>query len=59
MVLWDINKEGLTSIKKEIESQGNQVETMICDLRDREEINSCAIEVLKPVLLTFWLIMLG
>ena len=47
MVLWDINKEGLTSIKKEIESQGNLVETMICDLRDREEINSCAIEVLK------------
>ena len=33
MVLWDINKEGLTSIKKEIESEGNQVETMICDLR--------------------------
>ena len=47
MVLWDINKEGLDSVKKEIESQGKKAETMICDLRNREEINTCAIEVLK------------
>ncbi len=47
MVLWDINKEGLTSIKNQIESQGNQVEIMVCDLRNREEINNCATEVLR------------
>ena len=47
MVLWDINKEGLDSVKKEIESQGSKVETMICDLKSREDINNCAFEVLK------------
>ena len=39
LILWDINKEGLDAVKKEIETQGNKVVTMICNLRNREEIN--------------------
>ncbi|MBJ23797.1 MAG: short-chain dehydrogenase [Euryarchaeota archaeon] len=46
LILWDINKEGLDAVKKEINGQGNDVVTMICNLRNREEINQCASKVL-------------
>ena len=47
LILWDINKEGLDAVKKEIKAQGNDVVTMICDLRNREEINEWADEILE------------
>jgi len=47
LILWDINKEGLEIVKNEIEAQGNEVVTMICNLRNREEINKCASKVLE------------
>ena len=47
LTLWDINKDGLEAVKKEIEAQGNEVVTMICNLRNREEIQKCADQVLE------------
>ena len=47
LILWDINKEGLDSVKKEIEEYNDDVITMNCNLRNREEINNCALKVLE------------
>lgn len=47
LVLWDIDEMGLNSVKKEIELKGGKVSTMICNLRNREEINECASKTLE------------
>ena len=47
LVLWDIDEKGLDSVKKEIGSEEHDVTTMICNLRNREEINLCALKTLE------------
>lgn len=47
LVLWDIDEKGLETVVKEINGGGGKAHSMLCNLRERGEIESCAIEVLK------------
>ncbi len=47
LVLWDINAQGLTAIKEELEGHGIPASTYVCDLNAREAIAAVAAEVLS------------
>ena len=47
MVLWDIDEQGLTKVVEEITGFGGSAIGMVCDLRQREDIEAKAAKVLE------------
>lgn len=47
MILWDVNREGLTTLENELKQRNVKVSTYVCNLSDREAIYATAEEVHK------------
>jgi len=49
IVLWDIRKEGIAEVAKEITASGGEVSTFVCDVANKEMVYEIAARVLKEV----------
>jgi len=49
IVLWDIRKEGITAVAKEITDAGGEVNTFVCDVANSDMVYEVASRVLKEV----------
>ena len=49
IIVWDINKEGMEKVAREIKDQGGKVWPYYCDVTDRQMIYKVAAEVKKDV----------
>jgi all-trans-retinol dehydrogenase (NAD+) len=47
MILWDVNREGLTTLEEELKQKNVKVSTYVCNLSDREAIYATAEQVHK------------
>lgn len=47
LILWDVNREGLTALEQDLKQKNVSVSTHVCDLTDREAIYASAADVLR------------